>query len=310
MSAAGAAQAAARSRSAAAGYAMVAASYLIIGLSGTLVTWATAPAALLLVLRYGVAVVAIFVVLGRPRRLRCLLQRDLWPRLLLMGLFDATALLFYFYAVRETGVAIATVFLFSQPVWLAILAPRFLKSRTEPAVFVAIAIALVGLGIILAPSFSGSLHVSVLGLLAGLLSGWAYAGFAILVKGLTHRMDSVAMVLSECALDGLFLLPLALWQTLSAGYALTQRDLFVAVVLGLVCTALAYSLWMEGVRWIRMQHSAVLGFLSPVAAPIYAWVLLGQAITVWTAAGGALVLAAGILVVVRGEQDVETEPPV
>ena len=67
---------------------------------------------------------------------------------------------------------------------------------------------------------------------------------------------------------------------------------------------------MEGVRWIRMQHSAVLGFLSPVAAPIYAWVLLGQAITVWTAAGGALVLAAGILVVVRGEQDVETEPPV
>ena len=299
----------ARPRSAATGYAMVAASYLIIGLSGTLVTWATAPASLLLVLRYGIAVVAILIALGRPRRLKGLLQRDLWPRLLLMGFFDAVALLFYFYAIRETGVAIATIFLFIQPVWIAILAPRILGSRTERVVYVSIAIALVGLGIILAPALGGRLHVSTLGLLAGLLSGFAYAGFALLVKGLSQRMDSVAMVLTECALDGL-LLPLALWQTLSVGYALTHRDLLVALVLGLVCTALAYSLWMEGVRWVRMQHSAVLGFLSPVAAPLYALLLLGQSISVWTAAGGALILVAGILVVVRGEQDVETEPPV
>ena len=67
---------------------------------------------------------------------------------------------------------------------------------------------------------------------------------------------------------------------------------------------------MEGVRYIRMQHSAVLGFLSPVAAPLFAWVLIGQAVSVYTAVGGALVLTAGVLVVVRGEQDVETEPPV
>ena len=300
----------ARPRSAATGYAMVAASYLIIGLSGTLVTWATAPASLLLVLRYGIAVVAILIALGRPRHLKGLLQRDLWPRLLLMGFFDAVALLFYFYAIRETGVAIATIFLFIQPVWIAILAPRILGSRTERVVYVAIAIALVGLGIILAPALGGRLHVSTLGLLAGLLSGFAYAGFALLVKGLSQRLDSVAMVLTECALDGLLLLPLALWQTLSVGYALTHRDLLVALVLGLVCTALAYSLWMEGVRWVRMQHSAVLGFLSPVAAPLYALLLLGQSISVWTAAGGALILVAGILVVVRGEQDVETEPPV
>ena len=46
-----------------------------------------------------------------------------------MGFFDAVALLFYFYAVREMGVAIGTVFLFSQPVWIAILAPGLLGSQ-------------------------------------------------------------------------------------------------------------------------------------------------------------------------------------
>jgi len=287
----------------------VAASYLLIGLSGTLVTWATAPGSVLLVLRFAVAALAISAVFLRRRRLAGLLDRDLWPRLVLMGAFDAAALLLYFVAVRETGVAIATFLLFIQPVWIALLAPRLLGSATERIVYVAIGLALAGLAIILVPAVSGDgVHVSSLGLLAGLGGGLSYAGFALVVKGLARRVDSVGMVLAECVLDGLFLLPLALWQTLGAGYSLTSRDLLVAVVLGLVCTAVAYSLWMEGVRWVRMQHSAVLGFLTPVAAPIYALVLLGQRISLWTVVGGVLILAAGILVVLYGREDAEPGP--
>ena len=276
-----------RTRSAAFGYAMVSGSFLLVGLSDTLVKWATAPPGLLLVLRFGIAAVAIGVALGRRRRLVCLLDCGLWPRLLVMG-----------------------AFFFIQPVWIALLAPRLLHSPTERVVYVAIGLALAGLAIILVPALSGDgLHASVLGLVAGLLSGFSYAGFALVVKYLSGRVDSGTMVLSECTLDCLFLLPLALWQTLGAGYSLTGRDLLVALVLGLVCTALAYTLWMEGVRWVRMQHSAVLGFLAPVAAPIYALLLLGQSITVWTAAGGALILIAGILVVLRGQEDLDSEVP-
>ena len=79
----------------------------------------------------------------------------------------------------------------------------------------------------------------------------------------------------------------------------------VAVVLGVVCTAVAYTLWMEGTHRIRMQHSAVLGFLTPVAAPFFAFALAGQSITAWTAAGGALILGAGFLVALRGRADAE-----
>ena len=129
-------------------------------------------------------------------------------------------------------------------------------------------------------------------------------------KGLTRRVDSGALVLTECTLDGLFLLPLALWQTLVSGYSLTARDLLVALVLGVVCTAIAYALWMEGTHRVRVQHSAVLGFLTPVAAPVYALLLLGQTVSAWTMAGGALILVAGILVVLRGHEELESEPPV
>ena len=49
-------------------YAMVAASFLLIGLSGTLVTWATAPSSVLLVLRFAIATLAIAAVFGRRRQ--------------------------------------------------------------------------------------------------------------------------------------------------------------------------------------------------------------------------------------------------
>jgi drug/metabolite transporter (DMT)-like permease len=296
---------------AAQGYGMVVVSYLLIGLSGTLVTWATAPASTLLVLRFAVGALVLAAVFARKRRLSGLLARDLWPRLLLMGALDAAAVLLYFVAVRETSVAIATFFLFIQPVWIALLAPRLLRSATERVVFVAVGLALAGLVVILVPALSGNaVRLSFLGILAGFGSGFSYAGFALLVKGLARRVESATLVLVECTLDMLFLLPLALWQALGSGYRLTGRDLLVVLVLGLVCSALAYTLWMEGMRRVRVQHSAVLGFLTPVAAPIYALILLGQTITAWTVAGGTLILAAGILVVLRGQEDLESEPPV
>jgi DME family drug/metabolite transporter len=289
---------------------MVATGYLLIALSGTLATWASAPASLLLVLRFAVAALLLGAVFARKRRLAGLLAPAMWPRLLAMGVLDAGALLLYFVAIRETGVAVASFLLFIQPVWVALLAPRLLGSATERAVYAAIGLALVGLVVILVPTLAGEgVHASALGLAAGFGSGLCYAGFTLLIKGLTRRFDSGALVLAECTLDGLFLLPLALWQTLGTGYTPTARDLFAALVLGALCTAIAYLLWMEGTSRVRVQHSAVLGFLTPVAAPVYALLLLGQTVSPWTVAGGALILVAGMLVVLVGQQD-PAEPPV
>ncbi len=78
------------------------------------------------------------------------------------------------------------------------------------------------------------------------------------------------------AINSVILLPLALWQTVGAGYHLTGRDLVAGIVLGVVCTALAYTLWTEGMRRMRVQHTSILGYLEPVSAPFYALLLLGQ----------------------------------
>lgn len=292
------------------GYGLVIGSYLLFGLSATLVTWADAPESVLLVIRFSLAAVALLLVFARRRPLSGVFVPGNWQRLLAMGALDAFTLIGYFCAVRAVGVATATFFFFLQPVWVALVAPRLLRTATERVVYVALTFALAGMVLILVPAFAGeSMQVSALGLAAAFAAGWSYTFFLLLVKPLTRRVSSITIVVVESVLDALFLLPLALWQFIDAGQGLTYRDWVAAVIMGLVTTALAYTMWAEGVARIRVQHSSILGLITPVAAPVYAFVLLGQTIAAWTLAGGALILFAAALVVLRGGGDAELEPP-
>ena len=294
-----------RSR-AAQGYLLVAGSFLIMGLIGALVDWATAPESVLLVIRFAIAGLVLGVVFARRRPLAGAGAPGVWPRLLVMGLLDAFTLLLFFVAIRGTSVAIGMFLQFLAPVWVALLAPRVFRVSTERIVYPALAIALGGLVVILAPSLLGEgIRLSAGGVAAGLAAGIGYAVFQLVVKDLTKRVSAVTIVFTEAWLDALILLPLALWQTVGSGYHLTSRDLVAGVILGVVCTALAYMMWTFGMGRIKMQHSAILGYLEPVSAPLYALLLLGQGISVWTVIGGALIVAAGLLVVLLGEHEEE-----
>jgi len=87
----------------ASGYALVAGSFAIMGLIGTLVEWATAPESALLVMRFVVAGAALSAVFARRQPLAGARDRAVWPRLLLMGAIDAVSLLLFFVAIRENG---------------------------------------------------------------------------------------------------------------------------------------------------------------------------------------------------------------
>ena len=287
------------------GYVMVSVSYLIMGAIGALVDYTTAPESALLVLRFVTAGLVLGAVFARRRPLAGVRRPGIAVRLLAMGLVDSLTLLLFFVALRDTNVSIGMFLEFMAPVWVALAAPRLFRGRTEPVVYLALAIALAGLATILGPTLAGNtVHVSKLGLAAGTVSGLGYAAFQLIVKDLTNRgVGAVTIVISEMSINSVVLLPLALWQTVGAGRHLNGRDLVVGVVLGVACTALAYTLWTEGVSRVRVQHSSILGYLEPLSAPFYALLLLGEWPGLWTILGGALIIVAGVIVVLFGEHE-------
>ncbi len=291
------------------GYGIVLLSYLGMAGSAPLVAWADAPEAIILTLRMAFAAVALGVVfLRRPMIADWRRPGAAW-RLIAMAAMSSLTLLLFFFAVRHTSVAIAMFLLFLMPVWVTLVAPRVFHSPREPIVFPALALALAGLVVILVPDLLGEgLKISLVGLLAALFTGFGYASYTLSVKGLTKRVSSSTISMAEAAVDTLFVLPLAIWQFGSTGYRLDGRAWIAAVVMGVLCTAIPYTLWIEGTRRVRVEHVTVLGYIEPVAGPLYAVFLVGQMPTVWTVGGGALILGAGLLVVMFGRGEGEASP--
>lgn len=257
------------------GYSEVLGDTLIDGSIGTLVVWTTVAASMLVCLRM------VFAAL-------------------------APNLLSYFIAIRQTGVAIAIFLSYLAPVYVAVVAPHLEGGRTEAIVWLALGAGLGGMALILVPGLTGeSMRLTATGLFFAVLAGAMYAVYLIVGKQLRRRgVHATTIVFSMCAVAAVLLLPLGLAQSGAAEF--TGRNLLMAAVLGVVCTALSFSLIMDGMHFIKVQHAAIMGHLEPVTAPLYALLLLGQAPVWWTVAGGALIIAAGVLVVLFG--GVEPEP--
>jgi len=290
--------------------------YLEVGLAsvangsiGVMVTYAEMPATMLLCLRMAFAAAVLGIVVVAAGSWRDLLLPGAPVRVLGISVSLALNLILYFLAIRYTGVAVAIFLSYLAPVYLAFIAPRILHETTERIVYVAVAVGLAGMALILVPGLVlEGVHLSPTGLLYGVGAGVMYAAYLLFAKALRARhVRSTAVVFAQSAFTAAVMLVPGLLAVSAAHYSYSGRDLLMAALLGLVTTAFSFSLFMDGLRYVRVQHAAIIAYLEPVSAPIYALVFLGQVPSAWTVAGGALIVGAGILVVLYGRGEIEPE---
>ena len=87
--------------------------------------------------------------------------------------------------------------------------------------------------------------------------------------------------------------------------------MLIVLVMGLVFTALCFSMFTDGIRFVRVEHAGILGYLEPVTAPFWALVLVAERPPLTTWLGGALIIAAGMTVIGLSkapQQAAEPEP--
>jgi drug/metabolite transporter (DMT)-like permease len=226
----------------------------------------------------------------------------------LIGAVVACELLFYFASIRLTNVALGIALEYMAPVYIALAAPWILHTRRERSDMVAVAVAAVGMVLIVAPSLTlGGSHNLAPGVACGVVAGLMYATALMLMKGVGDAIRCTTFTLFYCLATVVLVSPLAVWQTVAAHYRPTGTDLAIVAVMGLVYTALCFSLFTDGLRFVRIEHAGILGYLEPVTAPLWALLLVGEHPPLTTWLGGALIIAAGIFAIALGRA--ETEVP-
>ncbi len=295
------------------GYTEIGVSSLILGTSGALLQISTMPASLLLVLRMGLAGVVlglIFLLTGGIAEVR----RSGQVRLLfVIGFVVAVEVLCFFLSIRLSNVAVGISLEYMSPVWVALVAPWVLHTPRERIDMIAVGVALAGMALILLPSFtaSGSDNL-ILGVAFGLLAGMMFAGAMILTKKAGPGIRGTTFTLVHWIGTVILITPLAAWQGATSDYSFTRTDVLIVLVMGLLFTAVCFSMFTDGIRFVRVEHAGILGYLEPVTAPFWALVLVGERPPLTTWLGGALIITAGIAVITLskapGEPGLEPAP--
>ncbi|HIK46310.1 MAG TPA: DMT family transporter [Leptolyngbyaceae cyanobacterium M65_K2018_010] len=258
----------------------------LAGLFGKLLDW---PATVIVLGRTGLAALALGGWLGWRRvGLRPGLGQEL-VGLALLGMLLAFHWVSFFRSIQLSTVAIGLLTFSSFPVFVTLLEPLLFASgwRWQDG---AIALTVV-LGVALVvPSYRlGS--AMTLGALWGLLSGLSFALLQLLNKGYRQRHSALTIAFYQNLFAFLSLALVSPWATVTPSLG----DLGWLIILGVGCTALAHTLFIESLAVLRTQVASVISGLEPVYGIALAALVLGEMPTSRTLLGGLLIVGATTL---------------
>ena len=246
--------------------------------------------------RLALAALTLALVAVAARRADLLLPRGRLGALTLLGVVQGIHWVLFFEAVDRGSVALAVLTFYAAPLLIALTAPAVLGERLSRVVLFACAAGALGIVAIALDRGGASGSASWGAVAAGLGSAASYAALVLVSKKLlAAATPPLTVAFWDCLVGAVAVAPvlgLADRVVPSGG-----DEWAVALTLGIFFTGLSTLVYATLLRRVTAQAAGVLTFLEPVSGVVLAWALLDQRPGAATLAGGALVLGAGLAVV-------------
>lgn len=189
-------------------------------------------------------------------------------------------------AFQTTTVANAAFLLAASPFLAAVLGWVILREPVAPRTWGAIALALVGIFLMVREGLAAG---ALLGNLAALVSALGFAGFSVALRWRRLEDSLPASILGA----GFAVLAGAV-AAVSLGHplAVSGNDLGWCVLMGVVTMSGGMILYTFGSRVVASAELTLLSNTEILLAPVWVWLVLGETATQTTLVGGAVVLVA------------------
>jgi len=272
-----------------------AAAFGTLGIFGRLASDAGADTATTLLVRFGLAALVFAAVLGCTGRWRAL--RGLPRRVVLTGLALGAAGYslqsgLYFAAIGRLDVSLVALLLYTYPAFVTIAALALGRLAPSPRIAAALTLASAGLVLVLVAAGTGAFDVT--GALMAIGASLTYTTYILVSDGIVGAVDPFALAL--LVLTGATVsFSVAGLATGSIDFALPAEAWLWLVLIALVSTVVAVSAFFAGLRRVGPSEAAILSTFEPPVTVALAFAVLGERLSVVQLAGGALVLAAVVL---------------
>jgi len=268
----------------------------LFGFPGLFGKWLAMSPFLIVLGRVFFAALALALLLAvRRQSFRISPGRDM-ALLVLCGLVLAVHWTMFFRSVQVSTVAVGLLSYSSFPVFTAFLEPLVSRERWDPRSLVFALLALGGVFLIV-PRFEAG-NAVFQGVLWGLGAGLTFAVLAVLNRRLAQRHSSLTVAFYQDLYATAGLLPALFILPFRPG----MRTLGLLALLGVFGTAAAHALFIKGMRYVPARTASILSALEPVYGIALAWLFLRESPSPRTLAGGALILAAALVVTAKARR--------
>jgi drug/metabolite transporter (DMT)-like permease len=209
-----------------------------------------------------------------------------WAALALVGVADGLNTVFFFAAVQKTTLAVAVLCHYLAPVLVAAASPWLLRTKSSRRTWAALAVALLGLALLLEPWRQGA-NAKWAGAAFGLASAVFFASNIVLMKKVQKWFSPLEVLGYHALAAALFLCAFIP----KGGYLLGAAPLLALVVQGVLLAGFSGLLFLRGLARVRADHASVLLLLEPVTAVIVGAVVWGEVPGPFSGAGAVLILA-------------------
>ena len=267
---------------------------VIIGSLGVFSRWIGLPAPVQNFYRYLFAAIALasYFVVNREPLFRA---NGNFKGLIISSISYAIASVLLFVGFSNTSIANTVVLFYTAPLFVALLAPFILKERLKNITIASLIIAFVGVLLLSFLSFGLDSSKQIIGISAGLGSGIAFALMIISTKAITGTLSFLRINFYQNLLAAAVLLPV----TFAYSYSLSIKAVGLLIIIGVLHTALARTLWVSGVSKVPAQDAGAVGYIEPLSATIFGLMFFGELPPTVGIIGAILILLSSYLVTTK-----------
>ena len=281
---------------------MLASSMLIFGTIGLFRRYIPLSSGLLAFSRgiLGALFLGLFLMIRRLPEQRLKKRKGSWNRasapvfflLILSGALIGVNWILLFEAYNYTTVATATLCYYMQPTIVILLSPLFFHERLTAKKLVCAFLAVLGMFLVSGAAGEGIPQGDAFrGILCGLGAAALYASVVIMNKCI-RNIDPYLKTILQLASASVCLLPyLAVTGQLSY-VKLDSFSLLMLLVVGIVHTGIAYTLYFGSTDGLRAQTIALFSYIDPVSALFISVLFLHEPMGAAGLAGAVLILGA------------------
>ena len=208
------------------------------------------------------------------------IQRQDLGKFLLLAFFEP---FIYFicetFGLRETGSpTISAMIIATIPIFSIVAGRLFFKERISKVNVSGVVLSLIGIIMVVMGALSQETlgENFILGILLLLIAVIAEVGHASITKSLSGNYPSQIIVMYQFLIGAVYLLPLFIWKGLGSFDAelyFSPDVWYPLICLAVLCSSLAFSLWVSTIKNLGVAKSSIFSALIPVAAALIAWAL-------------------------------------